>query len=417
MASIAPRFADPRSDGTEPRPAGTCPGGVRESVRVVVVGHDLSLNATARVVRLARLLEATAMVEVVGPCFGDGVFAPLRDAVPAEGVFRGRRFPGFFRTWRELARRIAAADLVVAQKPRLASFGVARAVAARRGVPCVLDLDDDEAALFEDAFPGGLPGALRRVASLRNPNGAAWTRWLDRSIEQADAITAGSPSLARRHGATFVPYARDGRELDPARHDAAEAKRRLGVEGTFAIVFLGSFRPHKGLDDLAEAVGRLDRIRARLVVVGPLDRDVRERLARASRGALSVRSPVAEARIPEVLAAADAVVVPQRDTPYARMQLPAKLLDAMAMGRPLVVTRVGDLPEIAGEAARVVEPGPAGIEGGIRELAQDRSRARALGEAARRRFLESHDARVVRRRLGALVRELVADRGVGHRPS
>jgi len=61
--------------------------------------------------------------------------------------------------------------------------------------------------------------------------------------------------------------------------------------------------------------------------------------------------------VPRFLAAADAVVIPQRDTRFARAQLPAKLIDAMAMARPIVATAVSDIPQLLDGCARVVRPG------------------------------------------------------------
>src|SRR2546430_10699219 len=55
--------------------------------------------------------------------------------------------------------------------------------------------------------------------------------------------------------------------------------------------------------------------------------------------------------------AADVVVVPQRDTPDTRGQVPAKLFDAMALGRPIVSTRVSMIPEILEGCGLLVEAG------------------------------------------------------------
>ena len=85
----------------------------------------------------------------------------------------------------------------------------------------------------------------------------------------------------------------------------------------------------------------------------------------AAAEALAVRWPQWVVRLPRfgsdempaVVAAADIVVVPQRDTVVARAQFPIKLTDAMAMAKPVVTTRVGDIPEVIGDAGWVVEPG------------------------------------------------------------
>ncbi|MGH2405822.1 MAG: glycosyltransferase, partial [bacterium] len=66
--------------------------------------------------------------------------------------------------------------------------------------------------------------------------------------------------------------------------------------------------------------------------------------------------------------------------------LPVSLLEAMAMGRPTVATRVGGVPEViaSGETGVLVEPGDAnGLAEGILSLLSDPDRRRRMGEAAR----------------------------------
>lgn len=59
--------------------------------------------------------------------------------------------------------------------------------------------------------------------------------------------------------------------------------------------------------------------------------------------------------ISEIVAAAHIVVVPQRDTPPTRARFPLKLTDGMAMAKPVLATRVGDVPEILGGTGYLVE--------------------------------------------------------------
>lgn len=59
--------------------------------------------------------------------------------------------------------------------------------------------------------------------------------------------------------------------------------------------------------------------------------------------------------MPAVIAAADIVVVPQRDTPAAQAQFPLKLTDGMAMAKPILSTQVGDIPEILGDTGYLVD--------------------------------------------------------------
>ena len=60
--------------------------------------------------------------------------------------------------------------------------------------------------------------------------------------------------------------------------------------------------------------------------------------------------------MPEIVSAAHVIVVPQRDTLTAKAQFPIKLTDGMAMAKPILATKVGDLPEILGDTGYLVEP-------------------------------------------------------------
>jgi glycosyltransferase involved in cell wall biosynthesis len=172
-------------------------------------------------------------------------------------------------------------------------------------------------------------------------------------------------------------------------------------------MFLGTPRGYKGVLDLAEAVGRLGRPDVRLACVGT---DPGSETARALAGRhpgvrLVGRIPIAQ--VPAYLEAADVVVVPQRESTDTRGQVPAKLFDAMALGRPIVSTRVSMIPEILEGCGVLVAPGDvAGLAGAIGRLLDDPAEARALGEAARRRAVERYSFESARRALFPLVEQV-----------
>ncbi len=373
--------------------------------RVTVIGHDLSSNGTARALLLEELLARRFPTELLGARFGASVWEPASSSVPARAVLRGGPYPWFAATAARLAAR-ATGDVIVAQKPRVASFGVALRAARSGGRPIILDLDDDEASFFSAPRADG---RWRDAVSYRNPNGRSWTRRMIAKIPLAAVRTAGSPTLARRHDACFVPYAICGDSMEPSRFDRGAERRRLGLGDGFAVVFCGSPRPHKGLDRLAEAIGALDAsLDARLVVVAPpLDANEAEALRTASRDRVAFAGAVAREERGRVLAAADCVALPQRDTPTGRAQLPAKLFDAMAARRPVVATDVGDMAEILGDTGTVVRDGDLReLTEALRRYATDVGAAERDGARARERFERFYEAEEVSRRLASLVEDV-----------
>jgi glycosyltransferase involved in cell wall biosynthesis len=118
---------------------------------------------------------------------------------------------------------------------------------------------------------------------------------------------------------------------------------------------------------------------------------------------------VARADMPAVLAAVDAAPVPQVRTSFTESQVPAKLLDAMAMAKPVVASRVGDIAEILGNGSRgwLFEPGDGGgLARALGEIAEKPAEAQRRGQAAREWYLKEASATVTATRICALLEEV-----------
>jgi glycosyltransferase involved in cell wall biosynthesis len=87
--------------------------------------------------------------------------------------------------------------------------------------------------------------------------------------------------------------------------------------------------------------------------------------------------------------------------------VPAKLIDAMALARPIVSTSVSMIPEILDGCGLVVEPGsvPA-LAGAIRRLLDNAEEAAALGRRARQRCEARYSFAVARATLLPLIDRL-----------
>jgi glycosyltransferase involved in cell wall biosynthesis len=352
-------------------------------VKISVLAFDLSDNATGRADLLARLLAPRWEVEVVGPRFGESVWPPAVGGTVvhrAVAVGSDRRYPRFARLWRELLAR-AEGDVLYASKPRPTSYGTALLARRHRRRPVLLDIDDWEVGFFRR---GGRWGMLGRALNLANPNGLPWTWLMERLTGAADTITVASRFLQRRFGGTLIPHVRDTEAWDPSRYDRARARARLGVGGERVVMFLGTPRGHKGVDDLVEAVGILGGD-VRLVLVGAdPGGDAGRRWA--ARPWVQLVGAVPFDEVPRYLVAADAVAVPQRATSDTVGQVPAKIFDAMALARPIVSTAVSMIPEILQGCGVLVPPGDVvALAAALRRLLDDPPSAEELGRRARAR--------------------------------
>lgn len=181
----------------------------------------------------------------------------------------------------------------------------------------------------------------------------------------------------RRVGQAVVPAPSAGRSM---RHPAT-TRSELGAEGPL-VVTVGRLAEQKGLPLLLDAAGLLrDRSPAPLFVLagdGPLEDMVRRRIADED---LPVRLLGRRDDVPDLLAAADLVVVPSRWEGQ-----PLVVQEALRAGAPLVATAVGGIPDLVGDAAVLVPYGdPAALADAIARLLDDPAGRDWLAATARAR--------------------------------
>jgi len=201
-----------------------------------------------------------------------------------------------------------------------------------------------------------------------------------------------------------------GGGFDPDRTDLQDRlayRRRWNLPtGTPLALFAGMPQPHKGWPTLLEALAKPSTGSWHLVLAGPADHDDFAAARRVLGERCHLLGPQPHGSMPLLLAAVDAVPVPQLDTPFARSQLPAKAVEAMAMARPVVATRVGDLPEILGDGARgwLIPSGDApALAAALDDIVAQPARAEARGRAARRWYLEEASPAVIASRILELI--------------
>jgi glycosyltransferase involved in cell wall biosynthesis len=142
----------------------------------------------------------------------------------------------------------------------------------------------------------------------------------------------------------------------PDRETRIRARQRLGLaESAVVLGGVGRLSQEKGWETLVEAVATLPTSLGFHCVIagdGPLRSLLEERIA---RHALSKRVRLLGFRsdVSEVFAALDVVVMPSY-----REGTPNALCEAMAMGKPVVASRVGGVPDLVehGRCGLLVEP-------------------------------------------------------------
>jgi alpha-1,3-rhamnosyl/mannosyltransferase len=181
----------------------------------------------------------------------------------------------------------------------------------------------------------------------------------------------------------FAAHPRFARELSDA--ERAEARRRLELPASF-VLSVGTLEPRKNLVRLIEAwVALPEAVRNAhvLALVGPTGWEMDATLAAVHARPDDVRllGFVSDDELAALYAGAAAFAYPSL---YEGFGLP--VLEAMSAGAPVVTTTASSLPEVAGDAALLVDPRDVrALRDALAALLTDPARAAALRAAGRAR--------------------------------
>ncbi len=257
---------------------------------------------------------------------------------------------------------------------------------------CLLYAWADGIAAAKDA---GVRAIVERVDGIslasRVPDKSACSRIICESKAARDVILAQRKLLrCRREQIAVIPNGIDLTRFDPSRYDRERCRAALGLHtDDFVIGTVARLAPEKNLDHLVRAGAMLIGVgarhhgpRIRIVIVGPDagSRGHLEGLASELGIAAAVSFPGPTTEVPEALRALDVFAITSlyEGSPFS-------LLEAMAMGLPVIATPVGAIPEIIdGNGFLVCVLHPEETTGALRQLLSDKKLRLALGLRSRR---------------------------------
>jgi len=178
-----------------------------------------------------------------------------------------------------------------------------------------------------------------------------------------------------------------------------ELRRALGIDGRVVVGFLGTFGPWHGAPALAEAAALVRRSsNCHFLFIGDGDQKafaeaLMEKASGVADWTFTGRIPHEEVRV--YLDACDILSSPHVAATDGSdfFGSPTKLFEYMAMARPVVASRLGQIADVIedGESGLLVAPGsPGELARAIDRLASDGALRERLGVAARRRVMERY---------------------------
>lgn len=242
---------------------------------------------------------------------------------------------------------------------------------------------------------------------------------IHRAIRRADLYVAYTQFEAKHvieRGAAPDRVEVIGVGVDPdefAAADPAPLRRELGIGDAPVVGFVGQLGVHKGIEHLIAAMQVVwqRHPQARLLIAGArtvFSEQVEAmvgRLAAADRDRVLLRFDFSEDDKPRLVSLVDVIAYPSQYESYG-----IAFLEAWAAGKPVIGCRCGAVAEVVHDDADgllVPYADPRALATAIEALLDDPARARALGEAGRRRVRSAHSWRAVAARFrGAYVRTL-----------
>ena len=226
---------------------------------------------------------------------------------------------------------------------------------------------------------------LREAAPHRKRLSRWVLRWCDSAIFNCRYIARQYPLLERISANTVVHNGID--VLPPRPEEIAAVRAEFGWrEGDYVVVFAGQLRPHKDPMAVVEAVATGRRrgvpIKACIAGEGPLRGELKGAIASLELDSM-VAVPGFHNNPLALIAASDVLVCPSLEEPFPRVGL-----EAMALGKPVVATTVGGIPEqvAQGETGILVPPGDKGaFASALISLSIDSEMRAEMGSAAAER--------------------------------
>ena len=375
-------------------------------MKISILCFELSSNAFGRAGLLARALSRFYDVEIIGPSRSGGIWAPMAKIGVAVNKFEWRRYPEFFKIKKNIIDAIDG-DVILASKLMPTSFGIGLQKKYSSGKPLVLDIDDWELGFF---YHSDFWGKVGRFLNISNPNGLPYVWRMERLVGHADAVSVSNRFLQKKFGGALLPHCRDTEILNPLKFNAADVKEKMGFVEKKILMFLGTPRPHKGIDDLLQGFKKIDNPELNLVIIGVENKqEFLKGIDASVKDRVTVMPKTPFDKLAKNLSAADIIVIPQRRTSDSIGQIPARLFDAMAMAKPILATRVSDIPEVLGDCGYLTEPNePSQLADAIQYILAHSNEAQKKGQAARERCQQMYDISNLESGLKELIERVAA---------
>lgn len=278
----------------------------------------------------------------------------------------------------------------------------------------IRDFDPDIIHAHWGTYPSTVAWALARV--LKKPFGFtchAHDIFVNNHLLKEKIESARVPVTISRFNVDWLaqrvtPLARERMTIVHCGVDLSAAAFRPQARQSGLILAVGRLDHIKGFDVLIEALALMARqgrsVRCRIIGSGPFEPSLRATIVRHGLGeTVELSGALPQSEVHEALGFASVFVMPSVVTPEGdRDGIPVSLMEAMAVGTPVVSTRVSGIPELVDderEGLLVPERDPPALAAALARLLDNPDLGRDLAVRARAKIEREFDATCEARKL------------------
>ena len=226
--------------------------------------------------------------------------------------------------------------------------------------PLVYDIDDNILPDLE-RFP-----LLPRIELINRRRATAIRAISQRLVDYLKNSGIKTPVFYLPHG------------IDPKEMVNTRVTRSPELKECLLLGYAGGGQAYQGVENLIEMMRLLRKTASHIMLLligvdpgSPAHRPIRERLAQAAEAHITVYPRQSPAEALRLLAMCDVLVLPRPNVPIAVTAAPTKFVEYCALGKPILVTNVGDAAEWVRRyqcGIVVVDNQPTNLQAGLMEL-------------------------------------------------
>ena len=366
--------------------------------------ENLSLNSYLRVYPFAKFMAEKYDVTALGPIEKKGIYPPLRNdhSIKYKATTSRKIFPFYLKNTAEIYKNIDA-DIIHAFKTTAYSFLPALLKKIKnKKQKLVVDINDWESQYVLDNFFSWNPIDLAKftLVDMYVPESYFIKKIIESQVKKADAVITSSRTLQRMFGGTWIPTGPNTNYFDPEKFSGKKIRDEFGLKDKTVVLFMGTPKKHKGVDELITAVNELRKKNEaiHLLIVGADKENSYVQTLRKEEG-ITIEGYRDHKEMPEFLAASDIVCIPQKNTKSANAQLPIKTFESMAMAKPVITTDTTDMKEIFTNCGTVIAPDALDeLAQAIQRYAEDKDLRREHGKIAREECVKKYSWKIMKQK-------------------